>query len=63
MSQLILTFFLFNICIISYSQEEKEILSKALQRYKKELPKLETFALKAIWNNDKRAIKLKKKRI
>ncbi len=60
MSRLILTCFLFNIGIISYSQQEQEILSKAVQSFNNELPKLETFAFKALWIKDKRNIKLKK---
>ena len=46
-SRLILTCILTNICIISYSQEYK-ILSKTLQSYKNELPKLEHQAFKIL---------------
>ncbi len=48
MSRLIITCILFNISIISYSQQEQEILSKALQSYNKSLPKLEHQALKIL---------------
>jgi hypothetical protein len=60
MSRFIITFVLFNIGIISYSQQEQEILIKVVQSYNKELPKLETDVFKALWKYNKSSKKLKK---
>jgi hypothetical protein len=53
MTRLILTTFLLFIAVFSYSQQEEEILSKALQSYKKELPELERQAFKELRKLDK----------
>ena len=60
MSRFIITFVLFNIGIISYSQQEQEILNKVVQSYNKELPKLKIDAFKALWKYNKSIKKLKK---
>ncbi len=60
MSRFILTFILFNIGIIAYSQQEQEILCKALQSFNNELPELETVVFKALWKKDKTLPKFKK---
>jgi hypothetical protein len=53
MARLILTTCFLFIVIFSYSQQEQKILSKTLQSYKKELPKLERQAFKELRKLDK----------
>ena len=59
MTRFILTFGFLFIVAFSYSQQEQEILIKALQSYKKELPKLEKQAFKELRKLDKTRVKPK----